>query len=407
MNSQNTAGIDLDELTQRVEGIAQWLARAGKGNDAFDLHALINLARRAEPSVAADERALFETWYREDNPGAAPRGYSENLSKNDEGQYFIYPVPKLWAAWQARAALASPAVSRQAADERASYMRAIDSMYPIPNNPHQSVVQRSMDARIAFTHGWDAARAALASPAVSQKDGAAVIPRYKLVPGKDREWMSHAEDGAWCRWDHVAPYLASTAATTSSASDGAIYEAVSRRAEPSVAAVNTDGLLAELDWCIMRGVASPGMRTHAALVKARAALARAPLPGQGDGKKCQYPNCGCTSRATCNFNYDAPAQAGDARDATVLPSWVLSGLREITASAKSAGHAYIKMLAEDMLAQRPAPRVASADERSDAASQVHPDSTLPSMKNVPICMGMDCVCGGDCPAIKTNTDAAN
>ena len=38
--------------------------------------------------------------------------------------------------------------------------------------------------------------------------------------------------------------------------------------------------------------------------------ARAPLPAQGDGKKCQYPNCGCTSRATCNFNYDAaPAQA--------------------------------------------------------------------------------------------------
>ena len=40
--------------------------------------------------------------------------------------------------------------------------------------------------------------------------------------------------------------------------------------------------------------------------------ARAPLPAQGDGKKCQYPNCGCTSRATCNFNYDA--QAGDAQE---------------------------------------------------------------------------------------------
>jgi hypothetical protein len=69
---------------------------------------------------------------------------------------------------------AEPSVA--AGDERALYMRAIDSMYPVPNNPHQSVVQRAMDARIAFTHGWDAARAALASPAVPEG--------YKLVPLK-------------------------------------------------------------------------------------------------------------------------------------------------------------------------------------------------------------------------------
>jgi hypothetical protein len=54
----------------------------------------------------------------------------------------------------------------------------------------------------------------------------------------------------------------------------------------------------------------PDSYMEAEIADLRAALARAPLPAQGDGKKCQYPNCGCTSRTTCNFNYDAaPAQA--------------------------------------------------------------------------------------------------
>jgi hypothetical protein len=36
-----------------------------------------------------------------------------------------------------------------------------------------------------------------------------------------------------------------------------------------------------------------------------AALAAAPSAAQ----QCQYPNCGCTSRATCTFNYAAPSAA--------------------------------------------------------------------------------------------------
>ena len=79
------------------------------------------LARRAEPSVAADERAMFEAWIRA-RPGYPFAGAFTNL---------------MWDAWQARAALASPAVSQKdgsaveydkivKADERA--LRAVDAL---------------------------------------------------------------------------------------------------------------------------------------------------------------------------------------------------------------------------------------------------------------------------------------
>lgn len=47
------------------------------------------------------------------------------------------------------------------ADERALYMRAIESTYPIPDTPHQSVAERAMNNREAFGKGWEQARAAL------------------------------------------------------------------------------------------------------------------------------------------------------------------------------------------------------------------------------------------------------
>jgi len=34
------------------------------------------------------------------------------------------------------------------------------------------------------------------------------LPRYKLVPGDQREWMVPAADGAWCRFDHAAALAA-------------------------------------------------------------------------------------------------------------------------------------------------------------------------------------------------------
>jgi hypothetical protein len=52
------------------------------------------------------------------------------------------------------------------------------------------------------------------------------------------------------------------------------YIGVVTQAECRTTASSRDAaFLAELDWCITNGVASPGMRTHAALVKARAVVA--------------------------------------------------------------------------------------------------------------------------------------
>jgi hypothetical protein len=64
----------------------------------------------------------------------------------------------------------APAPSREAAplDDGFLYMCAIEAAYPIPNNPHNSVVQRAMDSRTAFRKGWDAARAALAQQGAGQ-----------------------------------------------------------------------------------------------------------------------------------------------------------------------------------------------------------------------------------------------
>lgn len=38
-----------------------------------------------------------------------------------------------------------------------AHMRALESTYPVPDNPHDSVIQRAMDNRIAFRKGWDMA----------------------------------------------------------------------------------------------------------------------------------------------------------------------------------------------------------------------------------------------------------
>ncbi len=70
--------------------------------------------------------------------------------------------------------------SKNSADERTLYMQAIDSTYPIPNNPNQSVVQRAMDDRIAFTEGWDKACAAL-----GQKK---VVPRGNCIKCLGTGW---------------------------------------------------------------------------------------------------------------------------------------------------------------------------------------------------------------------------
>ena len=93
MENQNTAGIDLDSLTRYYMGAMDMQADlSGKYVKIDDVREL--LARRAEPSVAADERALFEANW--------PEIHKHGIDHGWRGIAL--------AAWKARAALASPAV---------------------------------------------------------------------------------------------------------------------------------------------------------------------------------------------------------------------------------------------------------------------------------------------------------
>lgn len=82
-----------------------------------------------------------------------------------------------------------PRVTEQA-DERALFMRAIDSTYPVPNTPHQSVAQRAMDNREAFSKGWDQARAAITRQAAPvAPTGDSLTPQSLVVLRKGlRDW---------------------------------------------------------------------------------------------------------------------------------------------------------------------------------------------------------------------------
>jgi hypothetical protein len=65
----------------------------------------------AEPSVAADERALFETWASGGSHVTLSHVFSFTPHPN-QSRYLDGTTELCWRAWQARAALASPAVSQ-------------------------------------------------------------------------------------------------------------------------------------------------------------------------------------------------------------------------------------------------------------------------------------------------------
>jgi hypothetical protein len=92
----------------------------------------------------------------------------DGLSKNNICNLAAEEVEQIDASLARRAAEAAPA-----ADERTLLERAIDSTYPIPDSPHNSVVQRAVDNRIAFRFGWEKCRAALAQK--SSHSTAAVV----------------------------------------------------------------------------------------------------------------------------------------------------------------------------------------------------------------------------------------
>jgi hypothetical protein len=79
----------------------------------------------------------------------------------------------------------------EGADLPSAHMRAIDTAYPVPDSPHQSVVQRAMDNRIAFRNGWDAAIAAT-------KPAAPAAPT-----AKDEQWTKTppTEQADYWNWD--------------------------------------------------------------------------------------------------------------------------------------------------------------------------------------------------------------
>lgn len=76
-------------------------------------------------AVAQDEREAFEAWYRRSNPRISDWRCTENLGKDANGLYFMQPVPRLWAAWQAASAARPTAVM---AAVQSPYAAALDAL---------------------------------------------------------------------------------------------------------------------------------------------------------------------------------------------------------------------------------------------------------------------------------------
>jgi hypothetical protein len=113
MDNQNTAGVDLDKLNEHADEVYE----KGLHKTATDIRALINLARRAEPSVTeGHEHAQFVRY-------ALAGDYwpVEAFERNEEGMYIDDDVHAALVRWGAapRAALASPAVSQPRVTEQA------------------------------------------------------------------------------------------------------------------------------------------------------------------------------------------------------------------------------------------------------------------------------------------------
>lgn len=170
MTDKNTAGIDLDSLTcygliSDVHG--EYISARDDGAYVKKDAVRELLARRAEPSVAADERALAvaqEAAY--PYPGECAHT-SVKMRHTDQSLAFR-------AGWQARAALASPAVPE-------GY-----KLVPIEPTPDMEQAGANELADECATPIWahNCYCAMLrASPAVSQKDGAAV---------EGRDWIEDA-----------------------------------------------------------------------------------------------------------------------------------------------------------------------------------------------------------------------
>jgi hypothetical protein len=194
--------------------------------------------------------------------------------------------------------------------EKALFDAAIDEAYPIPDSPHTSVMQRANDSRAAFARGWQARQAAPEAPT-----------GYKLVPLVANKDMLHAgmryfhdkREPATKAWeayrdmiaaapatqqadapdellavpddkldDHLrsigmdpaeceamgrraldgALKAAATTASASEPSDGEIYEAVSRRADPEGHAE----AMAQMDEVLGRVPSKEAQAAHAGAV---------------------------------------------------------------------------------------------------------------------------------------------
>jgi len=172
MTDKNTAGIDLDKPENALAAITNRLALAynlccglaPKQAVGELLEVTINmpewetvhaaLARRAEPSVTADERVLFEQQANDARFFPREIDFSRTKSPGGRDEYANSHLQSRWEGWQARAALASPAVTE-------GY-----KLVPIEPTPAQQ--QAGHDTPGA--HGYNASYRAMvkAAPAVSQ-----------------------------------------------------------------------------------------------------------------------------------------------------------------------------------------------------------------------------------------------
>jgi hypothetical protein len=214
------AGVDLDKLEARAR--AAYLAdeRSVAWLQPAEVLDLIALAQRAQPRVTeqASERPLFEAWAKSKEPRT-------NFQKHPDlpGEYFDMFTQVRWTVWQARAALT------QAAPEAPALIQALETgdgressrWFDIHPSEIATYVEEGYKVRKLYEY----------APAVSQKDGAAApCPSCNNIG-----WPDGKGGSMECPTCGRTP---STAATTASAADPAMYQGI------KVTAARTDGRFA-------------------------------------------------------------------------------------------------------------------------------------------------------------------
>jgi hypothetical protein len=80
------------------------------------------------------------------------------------------------------------------ADDYAAFKATVDAEYPMPNSPHESVMQRAVDMRTAFRFGWNAGRRYMGGVQGDVRDALeAQMIAHRIAITPEYEGLWHAE----------------------------------------------------------------------------------------------------------------------------------------------------------------------------------------------------------------------